>query len=51
MIIDTSAVLAILLDEQDAARYADAIAGADQLWRLLCLCPGQDRKPAVALQG
>lgn len=30
MIIDTSALLAILFDEQDAARYADAIAGADQ---------------------
>lgn len=30
MIIDASAVLAIRLDEQDAARYADAIAGTDQ---------------------
>ena len=30
MIIDTSAVLAILFDEDDAARFADAIAGADQ---------------------
>lgn len=30
MIIDTSAVLAILFDEQDSARYADATAGADQ---------------------
>jgi ribonuclease VapC len=30
MIIDTSAVLAILFDEDDAARFADAIAGADR---------------------
>jgi ribonuclease VapC len=30
VIIDTSAVLAILFDEEDAARFADAIAGADQ---------------------
>jgi ribonuclease VapC len=30
MIIDTSAVLAILLDEDDSARFADAIARADQ---------------------
>lgn len=29
MIIDTSAVLAILFAEGDAARFADAIAGAD----------------------
>ena len=30
MIIDTSAVLAILFDEDDAARFAGAIAGADR---------------------
>jgi ribonuclease VapC len=30
MIIDTSAVLAILFDEDDAARFADAIADAEQ---------------------
>jgi len=30
VIIDTSAVLAILFDEDDAARFADAIATADQ---------------------
>ena len=30
MIVDTSAVLAILFDEDDAARYADAIAQADK---------------------
>ncbi len=29
MIVDTSAVLAILFAESDAERYADAIAGAD----------------------
>jgi len=29
MIVDTSAVLAILFAEEDAARYADAIAAAD----------------------
>lgn len=29
MIIDTSAVLAILYAEDDAARFADAIAGAE----------------------
>jgi ribonuclease VapC len=29
MIIDTSAVLAILFAEDDAERYADAIAGAE----------------------
>lgn len=29
MIIDTSALLAILFDEEDAVSYADAIAGAD----------------------
>jgi len=29
MIVDTSAVLAILIAEVDAARYAEAIAGAD----------------------
>lgn len=29
MIVDTSAVLAILFAEEDAALYADAIAGAD----------------------
>ncbi len=30
MIIDTSAVLAILFDEDDAAGFAGAIAGADR---------------------
>lgn len=30
MIIDTSAVLAILFDENDAARFADAMAGAER---------------------
>lgn len=30
MIIDTSAVLAILYDEDNAARFADAIAGAER---------------------
>jgi uncharacterized protein with PIN domain len=30
MIIHTSAVLAILFDEDDAVRFADAIAGADR---------------------
>jgi len=30
MIIDTSAVLAILFDEDDAARFTGAIAGADR---------------------
>jgi ribonuclease VapC len=30
MIIDTSAVLAILFDEDDAARFANAIADAEQ---------------------
>ena len=29
MVVDTSAVLAILFAEDDAARYADAIARAD----------------------
>ena len=30
MVIDTSAILAILFDEADAGRHADAIAGADR---------------------
>lgn len=30
MIVDTSAVLAILFADDDAARYADAIAGAEE---------------------
>ena len=30
MVIDTSALLAILYDEPDARRYADAIAAADR---------------------
>ena len=30
MIVDTSAVLAILFAEEDASRYAEAIAGADE---------------------
>jgi len=30
MIVDTSAIVAILLDEPDARRFADAVEGADQ---------------------
>lgn len=30
MMVDTSAVLAVLFAEDDATRYADAIAGADK---------------------
>ena len=32
MIVDASAVLAIVLAEEDARSFSDAIAGADEAW-------------------